>query len=134
LKQALEQGIRYAKNFKAPLVIATDSVFTKCFHVSSQKNLTLDGEDFGDLLSEEQALKFIEQPQLVSKEDKKILTRNELIKVFEEVNELLRHDVLQAGDERFSEFANILFLKIFSEIEEKKLKNNEPITIDKEDL
>jgi type I restriction enzyme M protein len=134
LKQALEQGIGYAKTFKAPLVIATDSVFTKCFHVNYQKSLTLDGEDFEDLLSEEQALKFVEQPHLITKEDKKILSRNELIKVFEGVNELLRHDVLQAGDERFSEFANLLFLKIFSEIEEKKLKNNELTTIDKEDL
>jgi type I restriction enzyme M protein len=116
------------------LVIATDSIFTKCFHVSSQKNLTLDGEDFEDLLSEEQALKFIEQPHLNTKGDKKVLSRNELIKVFVEVNELLRHDVLQAGDERFSEFANLLFLKIFSEIEENKLKNNEPTPVDKEDL
>jgi type I restriction enzyme M protein len=116
------------------LVIATDSAFTKCFHINSQKNLTLNGEDFEDLLSEELALKFVEQPHLITKEDKKILTRNELIKIFEEVNELLRNDVLQAGDERFSEFANLLFLKIFSEEEEKEQDKGEPTTIDKEDL
>jgi type I restriction enzyme M protein len=134
ISDALRQGKEYAKILKAPLAIATDGTFTKIVHVDFQKDLTLNGENFEDLLNEEQALKFVEQPHLVTKEDKKILTRNELIKVFEEVNELLRHDVHQAGDERFSEFANLLFLKIFSEVEEKKLKNNEPTTIDKEDL
>ncbi|RHZ37229.1 N-6 DNA methylase [endosymbiont GvMRE of Glomus versiforme] len=134
MKKALEQGIGYAEIFKAPLVIATDSTFTKAIHVSSRQTLTMNNEDFEDLPSEEQALRFVKQPHLIDKEDEKILSRNELIKVFEEVNELLRHDVLQAGDERFSEFANILFLKIFSEVEERKLKNNEPTSIDKEDL
>jgi hypothetical protein len=42
----------------------------------------------------------------------------------------LRKKGLQAGDERFSEFANILFLKIIGEIEEEKEKS----TIEKKHL
>jgi hypothetical protein len=42
------------------------------------------------------------------------LSRRELIKIFAETK---RKKGLQAGDEHFSEFANILFLKIIGEIE-----------------
>ncbi|WNE41976.1 MAG: hypothetical protein AD073_000311 [Mycoplasmataceae bacterium] len=120
IANALEQGIKYAEAIDAPLVIATTGEFTKCFNVKYKQILTINGEDVKDLFSEKEALKFIENPHIITKEDKVILSRQELIKVFQEVNELLWKIGLQKGDERFSEFANILFLKIIGEIEETK--------------
>jgi type I restriction enzyme M protein len=46
--------------------------------------------------------------------------RKELIKIFDEANNMLRGDGLRAGIERFGEFANILFLKLVSENEQIK--------------
>ncbi|CAG8455401.1 21716_t:CDS:2 [Gigaspora margarita] len=100
--QALEQAIDYAKNIKAPLVIATTGEFTKCFHVSLQQTLTRNGEEVKDFFIEEEALKFIEQPHLVAQEDKVILSRHELIKTFKEANDLLRDEGLRKGEERFT--------------------------------
>lgn len=121
IAEALEQGIGYAKIIGAPLVIATTDEITKCFHVNFEKTLIRDGEEVRELFNEKEALKFIEQPRLTTKEDKVILDRQGLIKIFGEANGLLREDGLRK-DERFSEFANILFLKIISEMEEMKEK------------
>ena len=123
ISQALEQGINYAKNIKAPLVIATNGEFTKAYHINFQKTLTLNGEEVKDFFTEKEALRFIEKPHLITQENKVVLSRRELIKIFAEANDLLRKKGLQAGDERFSEFANVLFLKIISEIEENKEKS-----------
>jgi len=122
LSQALEQGVNYAKTIEAPLVIATNGEFTKAYHIKFQKTLTLNGEEVKDFFAEREVLRFIEQPHLITQENKVVLSRRELIKIFAEANDLLRKKGLQAGDERFSEFANILFLKIISEIEESKEK------------
>ena len=46
--------------------------------------------------------------------------RKELIRIFDEANNMLRGDGLRAGIERFGEFANILFLKLISESEQIK--------------
>jgi type I restriction enzyme M protein len=104
-----------------PLVIATTDEITKCFHVNFEQTLTRDGEEVRELFSEEEALKFIKQPRLITKEDKVIVDRKGLIKIFGDANNLLRESGLRK-DERFSEFANILFLKIISEMEEIKEK------------
>ena len=128
--QALEQGINYAKNIEVPLVIATNGEFTKAYHINFQKTLTRNGEEVKDFFNEQEALRFVEQPHLITQENKVVLSRRELIKIFAEANDLLRKKGLQAGDERFSEFANILFLKIIGEIEESK-KNS---TIEKKHL
>jgi type I restriction enzyme M protein len=105
------------------LVIATNGEFTKAYHINFKKTLTLNGEEVKDFFTEKEALSFIEQPHLITQENKVVLSRRELIKIFAEANDLLRKKGLQAGDERFSEFANILFLKIISEIEESKEKS-----------
>jgi type I restriction enzyme M protein len=128
--QALEQGVNYAKSIEAPLVIATNGEFTKVYHVNFKKTLTRDGEEVKDFFTEPEALSFIEQPHLITQENKVVLSRRELIKIFAETNDLLRKKGLQAGDERFSEFANILFLKIIGEIEVGK----ENSTIEKKHL
>ncbi|CAJ0627312.1 50_t:CDS:2, partial [Entrophospora sp. SA101] len=45
IHQALEQGVNYAKNIEAPLVIATNGEFTKAYHINFQRTLTLNGEE-----------------------------------------------------------------------------------------
>ncbi|ABV75575.1 Type I restriction-modification system methyltransferase subunit [Rickettsia akari str. Hartford] len=52
------------------------------------------------------------------------VSREELISIFKNLNNLLRSEGLRAGIERFSEFANILFLKLLSENNKKSWWNN----------
>lgn len=45
----------------------------------------------------------------------KEITRNDLIKVFKDTNDILRAEGVRSGIEQFNEFINILFLKLLSE-------------------
>jgi type I restriction enzyme M protein len=128
--QALEQGVNYAKSIEAPLVFATNGEFTKAYHIVFRKTLTRNGEEVKDFFTEKEALEFVDHPRLITQENKVILSRHELIKIFAEANDLLWKEGLRKGEERFSEFANILFLKIISEIEEGKEKS----TVEKKHL
>ena len=49
--QALEQGINYAKNLQAPIVIATNGEFTKAYHINFKRTLTLNGEEVKDFFA-----------------------------------------------------------------------------------
>lgn len=118
--KALNQGIEYAKLLGAPIVFATDGVFTKSFHIESSKPLVLNGEEIDEFIKENLALQFLDTNEVNTLDKKVIKSRGELISIFETVNNLLREEGLQQGLERFTEFANILFLKVLSEVEDAK--------------
>lgn len=117
---ALIQGLDYAKKIKAPIVIATNGILVKAIRVESGNTLVLDSEDVDTFFSENIALKFIDNDSVDTIEKVVIKSRAELIKVFKESNNLLRKEGLTAGHERFSVFANILFLKLMSELDDLK--------------
>lgn len=117
---ALEQGIYYAKQLEAPLVYATDGVFCKSFHVGENKVPQLNGEDVDEFIREALAMKFLSSWEVNTVSPKVQYDRKELIKIFDETNNMLRGDGLRAGIERFGEFSNILFLKLISETEDRK--------------
>ena len=118
---ALEQGIFYAKQLDAPLVYATDGVFCKSFHTLGNTVPKLNGEDIDEFIREALALKFLASWEVNTVSPKVQYDRKELIKIFDEANNMLRGDGLRAGIERFGEFANILFLKLISENEHNRI-------------
>jgi type I restriction enzyme M protein len=120
IQEAIEQGTYYAQCIDAPIVFATDGVFTKAVHVKFNKPLSLNNEELDELVREALALQFLNTSEVSTLDKKVIKSRGELIKIFEKVNDLLREEGLQQGLERFTEFANILFLKVLSEVEEAK--------------
>lgn len=128
---ALEQGLNYAQRIDAPLVFASDGVFTKTLHVRNSKPLTLNGEEIDELIRETMALKYLGTNAVVTLDKKVIQSRSELISIFNTVNDLLREEGLQKGLERFTEFANILFLKVLSEIQDGNEERGEPSTINR---
>ena len=121
LDSALEQGILYARILEAPLVFATDGVFCKSYHTLRNTTPKLNGEDVDELLREVTALKFLEEWEVNTVSKTVQSNRDQLIKIFDEANNMLRGDGLRAGIERFSEFANILFLKLISETKDKDI-------------
>jgi len=132
IKTALQQGVDfYAKPLGINIVIATDGTLFETYHVKDNIELSIDGEPITDLLSEKDLLKFIDHAQVETPRDVKY-TKQELIKVFERANDLLRQEGLREGIERFTEFANLLFLKLISELEEEREKSGERRILGKE--
>jgi type I restriction enzyme M protein len=127
---ALEQGIHYAKSLDAPIVFATDGLFCKSYHSKFDKTPLLNGEEVDEFLREALAIKFLTSWEVNTVSPKVQYDRKELIKIFDEANNMLRGDGLRAGIERFGEFANILFLKLISENEQIKIDSDKKITFD----
>ena len=117
---ALEQGISYARAIEAPLVFATDGVFCKAFHTVANRPPILNGEEIDEFIREALALRYLTSHEVNTVSPKVQYDRKELIRVFDEANNMLRGEGLRAGIERFGEFANILFLKLISESEQIK--------------
>ena len=117
---ALEQGINYARAIEAPLVFATDGVFCKAFHTVANRPPILNGEEVDEFMREALALRYLTSYEVNTVSPKVQYDRKELIRIFDEANNMLRGEGLRAGIERFGEFANILFLKLISESEQIK--------------
>ena len=117
---ALEQGISYARVIEAPLVFATDGVFCKAFHTVANRPPILNGEEIDEFIREALALRYLTSYEVNTVSPKVQYDRKELIRIFDEANNMLRGEGLRAGIERFGEFANILFLKLISESEQIK--------------
>ena len=117
---ALEQGISYARAIGAPLVFATDGVFCKAFHTVANRPPILNGEEIDEFIREALALRYLTSYEVNTVSPKVQYDRKELIRIFDEANNMLRGEGLRAGIERFGEFANILFLKLISESEQIK--------------
>lgn len=66
------------------------------------------------------ALRYLTSYEVNTVSPKVQYDRKELIRIFDEANNMLRGEGLRAGIERFGEFANILFLKLISESEQIK--------------
>jgi len=120
LDPALEQGTEYAKALNVPLVFAMNGAYCETRFVPNNKELILNGEEVRGLVREKEALEFLSvnsnEAWTIPQEVK--VSRDELVKIFKELNNTLRGEGLRAGIERFSEFSNILFLKLLSENEQ----------------
>lgn len=130
IDEALEQGIGYARAIDAPLVFATDGVFCKAFHTGANRPPILNGEEVDEFIREALALRYLTSYEVNTVSPKVQYDRKELIRIFDEANNMLRGEGLRAGIERFGEFANILFLKLISESEQAKKEHGEPTKFD----
>ena len=130
IDEALEQGIGYARAIDAPLVFATDGVFCKAFHTGANRPPILNGEEIDEFIREALALRYLTSYEVNTVSPKVRYDRKELIRIFDEANNMLRGEGLRAGIERFGEFANILFLKLISESEQAKKERGEPTKFD----
>ena len=113
LSEALEQGIeRYANKIRAPIVIASDGWRVKTWHIGCGEPLFLDGREVDELFSPEMAKSFIRNNKFNSFSKEVSLDQDGLIAKFKKANNILKNEGLSAGIERFSEFANLMFLKL----------------------
>lgn len=90
LDSALEQGIQYAKAIEAPLVFATDGVFCKAFHTVANRPPILNGEEIDEFIREALALRYLTSYEVNTVSPKVQYDRKELIRIFDEANNMLR--------------------------------------------
>ena len=88
--------------------------------------MLLDGEPVVDLLGPKLTVQFADEGPSLGTPTPVIRTKSELMAKFKSANDLLRKEGLREGIERFSEFSNLLFLKLISEIEIDREGRDEP--------
>jgi len=132
LENALDDAIKkYAKPLGIKIVFVDDGTFFKSWHTDAKQELYIDGQVLTKLVSEKILLRFLKQGNNIEDATPEVKhTREELIKIFKWANDLLRKEGLRNLD-RFVEFANILFIKIVSEIEDDREKNGLERQLDK---
>ena len=122
----LQARTRYAQPLGVDIVFGTDGVLCQSYDRRSQAPLLLDGEPVVDLLPPRLLAQFADGgPNLVTPTRVR-QTKQELMSIFSQANNLLRKEGLREGIERFGEFSNLLFLKLISEIEEDRETRGEP--------
>lgn len=128
MKQAIES---YAKPLKVNVVFVADGAIIETRDLRSDKPLAVDGELVTSLLTEKQVLRHVAEGADVYTPASVKHTKQELIRVFGEANDLLRKEGLREGIERFTEFSNLLFLKLISEIEDERESHGEQRILEK---
>ena len=128
LDDAVDQAVRrYANPLNVPLVFVYNEIFVAGLHVYQSRPLKIDGEQLQDFVDQATALRFINEGAEILSAPKDInFSRDELIAIFKNVNNLLRKDGLRDGFERFSAFSEILFLKLIDEFEKLNQHKNLP--------
>lgn len=126
LRQVKEEAIqKYAQPLSIDIIFVSDGMIVESFDRRSSSPLRLDDEPVTELLSPKLLLRFANEGPSLLTPTKVQQTKTELIEVFAEANDLLRKEGLRKGVERFSEFSNLLFLKLISEIEAKREADGE---------
>ena len=112
----------YAKALKAKFLFLYNANRFITYYVPSGENLFVDGIELTELLSLDNLRKF-QGNKLILNETAEIKSKSDLINVFKVANDKLREAGVNAGIARFTEFSNLLFLKLVSELNNERHYN-----------
>ena len=117
IQAALDQGVDYAERIGVDFVFACNGPTFKSLHTPSGDPMFLNNLEVTEPLSPVQLRQFLfdQSNNVITVPARVIESREQLIEVFRALNSVLRQAGIRAGLERFTEFANILFLKLLSE-------------------
>ena len=136
LDDAFAQASEYAENMDIKIIFVSNGSIFKSRHIGTQKPLRLNGLEVNEPLPLKDLKRFHDADYYsITTIDKKIIeSRKQLIDIFSDLNNDLRTAGIRAGIERFSEFANILFLKLLSEYKDSEYWNSMLKISDDDDL
>lgn len=117
IRNALDQGADYAQCMDVDFVFACNGPVFKSLHLPSNQPLYLNHAEVSEPLAPGPLRRFRDghTNDVVTVPARVIESRQQMITVFERLNNVLRQAGIRAGLDRFTEFANILFLKLASE-------------------
>ncbi|MCP9750972.1 N-6 DNA methylase [Ferruginibacter sp. HRS2-29] len=132
LQTTLNETIKkYATPLGVKIVFITDGLFIQAYHTEDNDYLYYNSEIVTEFLSEKKLRLFSDGGSKIFSEKKVVHSKIELIRIFQEANDILRKDGLSEGRERFTEFSNLLFLKLISDIEDQREEKGEARRLDK---
>lgn len=133
LGKAMQTAVElYAQKLSVPLVFAFNDTFVIAKHIYQNRPLKIDGEELQDFVDQFTSLRFVQEGAEILSAPKGInFTRDDLLDIFKTTNKLLRKEGLRDGFERFSVFAEILFLKLVDESERLNEIRGLPRTIER---
>lgn len=123
LAKALLQGKEYAQKIDVNIVFATDGYSWETLHLSDGDVLMLDHIPVDRLLSKKILDEFSNKSNLTTNIRKKLGTETEFIDILSKIENKLRQEGLKKGDERFTEFSKLLFLRLITGGETSSWKN-----------
>lgn len=117
IRNAIDQGVGYAKLMGIDYVFACNGPVFKSYHIPSGEPMSYNNVEIDSPPSPNKLKEFFESEigTILKVAMHTIENKDQLIGIFEELNDMLRRDGIRAGLTRFTEFANILFLKMLSE-------------------
>ena len=119
MAQALQDSETYARRLGCPIALASDGVLFKTRHLSDGHALQINGEELHEIPSEKVLLRFLNSSTWTRGEV--VRGTNELVSIFTAAFRILRKEGLE-NIEAFSEFSQILFVKILSEIDDDRIR------------
>lgn len=125
LEKALKQAKEYAECLEINIIFAIDGSIVEAREVKTNNRLKLDGFLITELINEKLLSRFSVEGTEIFSPKNIIHTKNELIEIFSFADDLLRQEGMRKGVERFTEFSNLLFLKLIDEIEEDRERKGE---------
>ncbi len=131
LQKALDQAKDYADCLDINIIFAVDGSIVEARETTTNNRLKSDGLLITELINEKLLLKFLKEGAEIFSPKNITHTKDELIETFSFANDLLRQEGMREGVERFTEFSNLLFLKLIDEIEEDREKRGEKRRLEK---
>ena len=131
LEKALKQAKEYAECLDVKIIFAIDGAIIEARDIRNGQPLKLEDILVTQLISEDKILKFIKEGSEIFAPRDITNTKQELMEIFATANVLLREEGMREGVERFTEFSNLLFLKLIDEMETDREKNGEKRRLEK---
>ena len=122
LEDAKEQGMKYAKKLGAKFLFLYNFNRYLSYYVPNEKSLLIDNVEVNNILPLSILKKFTSNELKISG-TAEIRSKSDLINLFRVANNKLREAGVNAGVTRFSEFSNLLFLKLVSDLNEERNYN-----------
>ena len=136
IERAFEQGADYAGRIGCDFVFACNGPTFKSLHTPTGEPMFLNNLEVTEPLPPARLRKFWRDNtnSVMTVPHQVIESRAQLIEVFEMLNNVLRQAGIRAGLERFTEFSNILFLKLLSERDPEDSTWSDLLSLPDEDL
>ena len=117
LRDSLSLGESFANRVGVGFVFVCNGVSFKTLYLETGEPLYLNEAEIVDPVAPSLLKQFSEAGtnRLLTTDDRVVTSRDDLVAVFEKMNDALRSVGARSGLDRFAEFANILFLKLLSE-------------------
>ena len=122
LNEAKVQGLKYARALNAKFLFLYNVNRFISYYVPTEENLYIDENELNELVKLEILEKF--NTNKISTNNKaEIKSKSDLINIFKAANNKLREAGISIGISRFTEFSNLLFLKLISDLNKERNYN-----------